>query len=145
MPRGGVQLKVKNSFFDKAAVLKAIGGDAAKALSKFGAFVWKRARTSMRRRKKSAAAGSPPSAHAGQLKTLLFFSWDPSTRSVVIGPTPFREGKVPSLLEFGGSTTLRKRGGHSKTARYAAFPFMGPALEAEAPNMPKAWAAAVKR
>lgn len=137
-------LKIKSAFFDRAAVIADVTKKAVPALSRFGAFVRTRARSSMRRRKKSAAAGSPPSAHTGDIKRLLFFSWDSRTRSVVIGPTPFRDGKAPSLLEFGGTTTRKTAKGRSETLHYRAFPFMQPAFEAEKPNLPKAWAGAVR-
>lgn len=102
-------LKVKGLFFDRAVVIKAMSKATLRALSKAGAFIRTRARSSMRRRKRASTPGTPPSAHGGaQLKTLLFFSFDPSTKSVVVGPVPFARGEAPNLNEFGGQVQ-RKR------------------------------------
>lgn len=163
-------LKVKNLFFDRKAVIDAVGREAARGLSRFGAFVRTRARSSMRpggKSNKSAAPGQPPRTHDGAIKRLLFFSWDPKTRSVVVGPTPFAKGLAPNLLEFGGrvagggrtifvqravgrdATGKFRSGGKDRvvlhgSVRYRGNPFMRPALAKEIPNMPKAWSTAVK-
>lgn len=163
-------LKVTQQFFDRKAVRDAVGKEAAAGLSKFGSYVRQRARSSMRpggKKGKTAAKGQPPRTHRGDLKRLLFFSWDPETRSVVVGPTPFAKGIAPNVLEFGGTVpgggrTIRVRrdlgrdaagrfasGGFDKVVlngavHYSGNPYMRPALEAEIPNMPKAWSTAVK-
>ncbi|MDB5294903.1 MAG: hypothetical protein JWO31_886 [Phycisphaerales bacterium] len=124
--------RVKSQFFDRRAVVEAIGRTRAAVLSKVGAFVRQRARSSMRRRKAVAAAGGPPSAHAGNLKDLLFFALDPEAKSVVVGPVPFVKGEAPHLLEFGGTVQRGTPGGRTRTARYHGNPFMAPALQAEA-------------
>jgi hypothetical protein len=92
-------------FFDREAVQESIDTATLKALSRFGAFVRRRAQTSMRRRKSPSAPGSPPSVHSGELKRLLFFAWDSSTKSVVVGPAAFgsRAGQTPPIQEFGGT------------------------------------------
>ena len=43
----GVDVKMKNFFFDRLLVQRELGKDNAKALSKIGAFVRRRARSSM--------------------------------------------------------------------------------------------------
>ena len=155
--------KLKESFFDSAKVMAKVNAGKRKVLSKMGAFVRTRARSSMRKRKRSAAAGAPPSVHAGQLKNLLFFSWDDRTESVVIGTVPLSgDAVVPGLMERGGELTIPaiapggKRATASqaaafkrmiasgaiarpertarKTVKYQAHPFMQPALEAERPR-----------
>lgn len=123
--------KVQNLFFDRQPVIDAMAKKDRAALSKGGAFVRTRARSSMKRRKKVAERGKPPSAHVGKIKDLLYFSYDPHSRSVVIGPAKFREGIVPRLMEEGG------RGPNGKT--YEPHPYMGPALQAELPNLPSRW------
>lgn len=138
--------KAKTFFFDRERVLKDAGLKTVRALSRFGAFVRQRARSSMRpggKRGKTSPPGVPPRTHVGHLKRLLFFSWDPATRSVVIGPIKFRQGVVPSLLEFGG-TVKGKRRGVMVRMRYRGNPYMRPALDKELPNMPKAWATALR-
>lgn len=107
----------KRNFFDRAAVINAIGRSKARLLSKGGAYVRTDARGSMKRRKynTTAPAGSPPFAHSSDpfasLKNILF-SWDPITESVVVGPVKLNlvsfvgamatTGLVPQVQEFGG-------------------------------------------
>ena len=127
---------LKQSFFDSDKVMQAVEKGKRRVLSKFGAFVRTRARSSIRKRKKTSEPGQPPSSHAGQLR-LIFFSWDDSTKSVVVGPIPFSgkrgEAVAPKLLELGGTTTTETKRG-PKTLHYQARPFMQPALEAESPK-----------
>lgn len=108
-------------FFDREKVFRAMDKAKLRALSKFGAFVRTRARTSMRKRKKPSAPGTPPSAHVGTLKKLLYFAYDPATKSVVVGPVPFGAAArqnvgAPEVNEYGGtvrrlSTVLVNRAG----------------------------------
>ncbi len=65
---------------------------------------------------------------------MIFFQFDPSTKSVVVGPKLFRKTGVPTVPE---KLELGKGG-------YNAFPFMRPALEKEAVNFPKLFTNAVK-
>lgn len=148
----GVKMTVKNLFFDRAHVVREVGKANAKALSKAGAFVQRRARSSMRRRKAASPPRTPPSAHSKDkhrtLKNILF-AYEPSRQSVVIGPVLLNGegGSVPALHEFGGSKAIRVTQRHKgqkvrvvKQATYPARPFMGPALAAEAPKFPSLWA-----
>lgn len=146
----------KHGFFDSSAILKAMDKASRKALPKAGAFVRRRARSSIRkapkvdvatgkvtrgRKKKGAATrdaiaqpGKPPYGHGDQkLKRLIFFAWDQSTRSVIIGPAKFENarGAGPQFLEDGGGTVLTNRKGKRRSVHYAGNPFMNPALEAE--------------
>jgi hypothetical protein len=130
----------KKLFFDKAPVLKAMDAKTRAALSKAGAFIRQRARTSMRRRKTVAPQGQPPSAHAGQLRDLLYFAYDPATRSVVVGPQKFGKGTVPRVLEEGGKS---ERSGNV-SINVSPHPYMGPALQAELPNLPSRWSGSVQ-
>ena len=199
---GGNGLRIKTEmFFDREAVVEAVGRAGAKALSKAGAFIQRRAKSSIRKRKRASLAGEPPSSHVGTLRNRIYFSFDPSSRSVVIGPTPIGPvGIVPPTLEFGGSTPRHKNPrrrqralGHGgeirldgpacrttkknrdgKLVTYATLqtgaqvdranrlneelygpefiaggrieprPYMGPALQAETPNLPAMWAGSVK-
>lgn len=156
---GGKSLaQLKEWFFDREKILKAADKATVKALSKFGAFVRRRAQTSMKRRNKASAPGQPPSAHGnakqGQgkakkskytgawLRELLFFSYDPLTRTVVVGPLGFKGSGVPALHEFGGTAQkwgVRTIHGVRKrvvigTATYPPRPYMKPALDAELPK-----------
>jgi hypothetical protein len=135
----------KKFFFDRKLVMDKMGEATRRALSKAGAFIRTRARTSIRKRKKISKPGSPPSSHVGTLKKLLFFGYDPSAKSVVVGPAAFGKAEAPSLLEFGGQVKRATRRGR-KTMVYRPRPFMGPALqrEVEAGTIPKQWQNAIR-
>jgi len=65
----------------------------------------------------------------------------------VVGPVGFRRSSAPNVLEFGGRTTIvrRRRGKReSRAVTIKARPYMGPALEKEAPNLPKVWKNSVR-
>lgn len=127
-------IKFKLMFFDTNAVKNAVDARTRRALSRYGAFVRTRARSSIRKRKKTATPGTPPSSHAGDLKRLIFFAYEPTNKSVVVGPVPFRAGTAPELLEEGGTTTVREDG-RARVRHYRAFPFMGPADRMERPKL----------
>jgi hypothetical protein len=143
----GAGFRVKKNFFDRRAVVEAVGRAKAATLSKIGAFLRTRARSSIRKRKAVSPAGSPPSSHEGSLKNLLFFSYDPASRSVVVGPERFKSGDAPKLLEFGGDSVQRTRRGASRAVHYSPHPYMGPALKAElaAGTIPPAWRDSIRR
>lgn len=114
----GVTMQIKNLFFDRANVIRQIGRAKARALSKAGAFIRRRARSSMRRRKAPSAPGSPPSAHSkdpvATLKNILF-AYEPQQQSVVIGPVWLNQvnnlwtgsrATVPAIHEFGGTVGI---------------------------------------
>jgi len=132
---------IKRMFFDRQAVISKVDAATRRVLSKFGAFVRRSAKSSIRKRKKAAPPGQPPSSHTGLLKKFIFFGYDADRRSVVIGPTRLNQkgrGEAPPLLEYGGKTTL-KRGGKKRRVTYQARPYMGPAFEKEKPQLPAMW------
>jgi len=147
---GGKTLKVTAWFFDAPAVLKAVDTGTIKVLSKFGAFVRRTMKSSIRKRKRYSNPGDPPSSHVGLLKDFIFFSFDPQNRSVVIGPEKLNAkiGSTPEALEYGGSNviaTYRKRKVVSKhTVNIKARPYARPALEKELPKLPEMWRNSVK-
>lgn len=135
-------LKITHLFFDSAKVTSSVDKGTRKVLSKFGAFVRRTAKGSIRKRKKSAPAGQPPSSHTGHLKKFIFFGYEPQKKSVVIGPallTDNNRGDAPSVLEYGGRTKIKK-----KNVTISARPFMGPAFEKEKPLLPSMWKDSVK-
>jgi len=153
MARPLVIMKVKAIFFDRPKVRR--GADRAKrrALSKAGAFIRQRARTSIRKRKGASPPGQPPRSHEGSLRRLILFGFGRASDSVVVGPARLnRPGEAPNVLEFGGRTTITRRRTkkngrrvlESRRVRIAARPYMGPALKKELPNIPKAWANSVR-
>ena len=140
-----IRLDVKALFFDSQAVIEKVDAATRKVLSRFGAFVRTTARHSIRKRKGVSAPGSPPSSHVGTLKRLIFFGYDLSARSVVIGPAPFHSTvEAPPLLEYGGTASRQDRKGRRVLARYAARPFMGPAFEKEKSKLPAMWESSVR-
>lgn len=131
----------KAGFFDRQAVLRALDRGARKVLSRFGAFVRQRARTSIRKRRGTSPPGQPPYSHTHLLRRHIYFTFDPARRSVVVGPVrlPRSDGRALRALEFGGySTGLRWRRGRLVSVRIyvRARPFMRPALERELPALP---------
>lgn len=121
-------------FFDKQTVLNATDKATRQALSKFGAFVRTRARSSIRSRKKISRPGQPPSSHSGHLKRLIYFGYDKPNKSVVVGPLPFHKG-VANIIEYGGV---------SNGALYRPRPFMRPAFAVELKNAPKLFKDTIK-
>jgi len=137
---------IKRMFFDRQAVISKVDAATRRVLSKFGAFVRRSAKSSIRKRKKAAPPGQPPSSHTGLLKKFIFFGYDAARPSVVIGPTRLNQkgrGEAPPLLEYGGKTTL-KRGGKKRRVTYQARPYMGPAFEKEKPQLPAMWRGSIK-
>lgn len=125
----GVAFKAdKNQFFlDRDAVKKALGAKNTQILSRFGAFVMRTAKQSMRRRKKPSPPGQPPSAHSKDaqhpygplLKQLMRYEFDPTTKSVVVGPKGRTNLSAPSLQEFGGTKIIKTRVFTEKSGRRA--------------------------
>lgn len=161
MLTGGISA-AKNWFFDRQAVQARVDRGRLRAMSRFGAFVRTKARSSIRSRKKVSEPGSPPSSHEGLLKVFLFFAYDPAADAVVVGPARIngrpRGGiPVPGLLERGGDVPAggrvrviahpagrgadgRFRKAHLERVvargvfHYRPRPYMAPALAAEAPK-----------
>ena len=151
------------AFFDRKTVMSKVDTTTRKVLSKFGSFVRTTARNSIKKApyrskkprgqertdftRENAPPGEPPYSQIGLLKKFIFFGFDPRKRSVVIGPVRLSQkgrGEAPSLLEHGGTTTLKRRG-KRRTARFKPRPFMGPAFEKEKPQLPTIWRASVRK
>ena len=141
----GVSIKqAKGLFFDQAKVGRAMSKAERRVLSKFGAYIRRTAKSSIRKRKRVSQVGSPPSSHTGLLKKFIFFLYEPERRSVIIGPVLLGKGTdAPRLLEHGGSAVRRKRRKRVRMT-YAARPFMGPAMDKEKPKLPAMWRDSVR-
>lgn len=135
-----VQMKIKSLFFDRPAVIAAVDAASRRALSRFGAFVRATAKSSIRRRKRPSQPGCPPSSQTGLLKRFIFFAYDPTRRSVVIGPQRLNQKNTdaPHTLEYGGWTTVAERG-RKRRVFIAPRPYMQPAFDKERPNLPALW------
>lgn len=166
----GVGFKIKEVFFDRKGVINSLTKEKRKFLSKFGAFVRKRAKSSIRpggKKKVGSLPGAPPRSQTGTLKRGIFFGFDRVAESVVIGPVVFPEAKggakALEALEYGGGSitfdeirtfqsgrdkrgrfrkAIRQRTGRRLTKRIAARPFMMPAFEEEKQNISNIWRAA---
>lgn len=137
-------LNVVGANIDRRKLAQAAARANKRALTKVGAFVRRRARSSIRKRKRISRPGQPPSGHTGKLRKLILFGYDPAGPSVVIGPRPTRSGSdAPQALEHGGRYP-RSSHGRRVVYRYRARPFMGPALSAEQSNIPDKWRDSVK-
>lgn len=143
-----LDLRIKNLFFDRTIVLRAVDKAKREALSKAGAFIRQTARTSIRKRKGTSQPGRPPYSHTGLLRRWILFGYDRSNDSVVVGPVGFKRSKAPNVLEFGGVTdrprSWRRKRSLSRKLRVRARPFMGPALEKERDKLPAMWAGSVR-
>lgn len=137
----------KAGFFDRAAVISATDKATRQVLSKFGAFVRTRAKTSIRKRKGSSPPGQPPHSHEGSLRRLIFFSYDKDAQSVVVGPTLINKPTgAPETLEKGGTAIIEsRRTRQRRRVRIAKRSYMGPALEKELPGLPKMWKDSVRK
>ena len=117
--------KVKLTFFDRDRVRTALDRRTWKFFSKFGAYTRSDAKKSMRKSVHAAPPYQPPAVHEGSLKKHLYFGFDKTNRSVVIGPAKLsrrgphggREllegpswnqmsGEVPNVLEYGGNRQI---------------------------------------
>lgn len=161
----GIRYSARLQFFDRAGVQKQMDAGTRRALSKAGAFVRRRARSSIRKRRRISEPGKPPSAHGPppNLRT-IYFVYEAQTKSVVVGPVKLNAstgglsaGTVPATLELGGSATIeevsrnngrtwfrrtsrRRRPGEiyrRRKLRYKPRPFMGPAVDKERDKAPE--------
>lgn len=164
-----IDMRMKSLFFTSKAVTSRVDAATRRVLSKFGAFVRRTAKSSIRKRKKASEPGQPPSSHTGLLKKFIWFGYEPNKRSVVIGPARLtsKTGEAPEILEHGGFLRLQRDtvlrvGGSGRDAKgrftqgkrkkvlkgtkisIAARPFMGPAMNKETPKLPNMWADSLK-
>ena len=104
----------KSLFFDRLAVMEALTKAEQIGLSRAGAFTRRAAQTLMRsggKKGKISKPGEPPRTHGDRLlRKHLFFAFEPSKKSVVVGPAllngraKYNRGKtIPETLEFGGA------------------------------------------
>ena len=133
-------------FFDGRRIIRRMEQANRRALMRGGAFIRRRARSSIRKRKKVSDPGQPPSSHTGRLKGLVLFAYSPTTETVVVGPRRTGDSnQAGETLEHGKTVTRHERR-RRRRMRYRARPFMGPALEKEiaAGSFPKLWANSVR-
>jgi hypothetical protein len=107
------KLKLVGLRFDSKAVEDAVDEATRKNLSAGGALTRKIQQQSMRYGDRPSRPGSPPTAHRGGrgplLRKFVGFGFDPSTRSVVVGPAQLGSGQAPEVQEHGGTVRARRR------------------------------------
>lgn len=112
--------QARRMFFDRGVIDRKVDRAIYRQLSKAGAFIRQRARTSIRKRKKASKPGQPPTNRKGLLRKNIVFVYDAERRSVVIGPTLLNiiffngdgqpeRGTVPAVLEYGGQIQMLMR------------------------------------
>lgn len=158
-----LDLRAATKFFlDRAELARKVEKGRLRVLARFGAFVRRSAKSSIRKRKATSKPGQPPTDRKGDLKRLIVFGVDPATRSVVVGPLVFTGARrqrrmAQELLEYGGTVPgdgravwLTNEPGRDATGRfvsegrrkvvfdgslrYRPRPFMGPAFAKETAN-----------
>jgi len=127
---------VTHGFIDDRRIERS--ADRAKQRAQRQPAAWIRvvARRSIRKRKGYSKPGQPPSSHHGALKGGIFYVWDRTTKSTVVGPVRMGSrrgsGQVPELLEKGGTIrqVVRRKGRPTRrySAHYEPRPYMAPAL-----------------
>lgn len=145
-------------FFDRVAIIERLDKIELRALREAGKLIRILALRSMpkaqdarnkrgRTVRQHAAPGQPPLSHSGRLKRFLFYSYDATSRSVVVGPAQLGDSRVPGILEYGGTTTVKCRGfrrtGKTLQRSVAPHPYMGPALRQAQPRIATFWSKAV--
>lgn len=121
----------KKAFFDRTAVIEKLDPAVKRALSKFGAFVRQRSRTSIRDSKGTSKPGNPPFSHTKTLKRFILFGYDPGRKSVVIGPTLAGSASgAPEALEEGGTAVVVQKA-KRRVVTIRPRPYMKPAFNAE--------------
>src|SRR5690554_1288193 len=101
--------EAQGNFFDRLAVTKQVDAATRRVLSRFGAYVRRRARSSIRKRNRISRPGEAPTTHTGLLRNWILFVYEPMSQRVLIGPAALRgKSKAPEILEYGGMHTTRK-------------------------------------
>lgn len=138
---GGITIgNVTSTFFRPERVRDPVLAARLRVLSRFGYFVMRDARQSLRHRKNASNRDRPPtswgnklnSSHNDLLKRFIFYSQE-GTSNVVIGPVPL-EGQIarlgiPGVLEYGGQVPNKDRHGKDIISTIEPRPYMHPAFD----------------
>lgn len=172
--QGGVKLRFRDSFFDREAVIKAVGRARGLVLAEMGRRVRKRAQASLKYADGPSTAGSPPHAHRTRtilrrsrrtgavliskrtgkarqrsvsfLREFLYYQFDPATKGVVIGPERLGSTVDPNALPAleYGGPAKVASKGSTRQVTIPGRPFMRPALAAERTGFAQLWRDSVK-
>lgn len=92
---------------NSAAVKKMVNSKTRRALARAGGYTRSIAKRSIKKANSASAPGQPPRSHRGLLKNFIFYNYDPSTKSVIVGPEkvvrPGLTAGTPKTLEYGGT------------------------------------------
>lgn len=114
-----LDVRTKNFFFDTAVVKRMVNEQERRGLSRIGAFLRTRMRSSLKRRQGPSRRGQPPHVHTSDpfasLKNIRF-AYEPARHGVVAGPlrlsrrskVAIQSTTVPESLEHGGTIGLRE-------------------------------------
>jgi len=134
--------QAQGQFFTAQRVIEAMDAATRRVLSRFGAYVRRRARSSIRRggkRGHPSKPGKPPKSWTGLLKNHIYFVFDPQQESVIIGPAKLNTGtEAPQVLEYGGTTNIETKK-QTVRVKIKPRPYMRPAFEKELPNLNRLW------
>lgn len=138
---------VKTMFLDRQAVIRRTDRAQRRALNRAGGLTRTIARRSMRKYSgRASRQGEPPKYREGSLRRLLFYAFDPAAESVIVGPVGFGRSELPLVLEQGGLVTVTSRRDRKrKTKRIEARPYMVPALDRAAPELPEIFGQSLRR
>lgn len=105
--------RAKDWFFDRPAVIARTTAAERKVLLRQGSILKLTARRSMRYKRGASPPGTPPHAHEGSMRRLLYSPYDPASKSVVVGSEKFANSKspyvVPEALEYGRSGKTKNK------------------------------------
>ena len=120
------------AFIDRPGVFEAVDAKFVKVFGRTGGFGRQVMRRGMRKKKTASPAGGYPSSRSGLLKDSIYFNYDKSTKTLVIGPLRFDRqpdwlpagiDTVPQLINEGGTYT-RSKGSFHQVFNYPARPFV---------------------
>jgi hypothetical protein len=131
---------LKQNILDREKVMDATERASLRVLTRFGAFVRQRAKTSLRQRKSISDPGAPPSSHLGLIRDHILFVVEPATKNVIVGPLLLHRGSPTALeaLEHGGESLIMRHG-KPVSITIQPRPFMQPAFDTELEKAPELW------
>jgi hypothetical protein len=148
--------KVTRTKLNDRAALQALDKAVRRWAFQAGAYVRKVMQSSIKDSDKPSRPGQPPHSHTGILRRFIRFAVIAQEEKVIIGPKklPSKVGQQPRVLEFGGVSETKGKGGRDvqgrftksvrKTSQRAARPFARPALLKSIPRTRSMWRDSIK-
>jgi len=106
--------------FDDDRIRKQLDRAERRNLFRAGKFTRTTAKRSVRKRKKPSKPGNPPHSHVGTLRKLIFYAWDLTSRTMLVGPfrtlpTGGRRNRTRMVDRATGAEVLEKGGSVIRT------------------------------